>query len=125
MNIRNTILNHSLPAETVDIPGLDVKVEVRARTVKQQYELLEKARKSNGEIDSMLLAVETIIACVYDPDSGDPVFQSADRDALLNMDSAPFNALLGAANDAAGLGEDIDVTAARLKETSPDANSSS
>jgi hypothetical protein len=124
MNIRDKIVKAELHNEVIDVPGWDVKIEVRARTVKQQYELLDKSRKANGDIDGMMLAVETILACSYDPDTGEKVFDPADRDTLLNSDSAAFNVLLSASNRAAGL-EDLDEVEARLKETPPDDNSSS
>ncbi len=124
MSIRDQIIKAELHNESIDVPGWNVKIEVRARTVKQQYDLLEKCRKPDGDIDGMLLAVETILACSFDPDSGERVFDTADRDMLLDSDSSDFNVLLAAANRAAGL-EDVDEVEARLKETTPDVNSSS
>jgi hypothetical protein len=124
VSIRDKIVKAELHNESVDVPGWNVKIEVRARTVKQQYDLLEKARKPDGEIDGMLLAVETILACSFDPDTGEKVFDPADRDTLLNADASAFNVLLAASNRAAGL-EDIEDVEARLKGTAPDDNSSS
>jgi hypothetical protein len=121
--LRDKILTSGLFSEVVQLPKpFDVKVEVRARTVAQQYDILKRVRRADGEINTELLAVETVIACTFDPDTGDRVFDAADRDELLKLDAAAFNVLLAAANRGAGV-ESEDEATTRLKETSPDATS--
>lgn len=124
MSIRDRIIKAELGSELVSIPEWDVKIEVRARTVKQQYDLLKKTRNAAGDLDEMMLAVETIMACSYDPDTGEQVFDPADRDMLLDSDSGPFQLLLQAATTAAGLNPAEEVEA-DLKEMSPDETSTS
>ena len=101
-SIRDRILTSEVASEVVSIPEWDVKIEVRQRTVKQQYDILDKVRNPQGEIDGLGLAVETIMACSYDPDTGEPVFDPADKDALMNVESSAFQVLLAATNKAAG-----------------------
>lgn len=122
MTIRDKILKAEVASEVVSIPEWDVKIEVRQRTVKQQYEILDKVRNPQGDIDGLKLAIETIMACSYDPDSGEMVFDPADRDALMNVESAAFQTLLAATNKAAGFESD-DEAATRLKETPLDESS--
>ena len=125
MSVRDRIFNSKLDAEVVVIPEWDnVKIEVRARTVDQQYALIDKVRKPNGDLDNKLLAVETIIATAYDPDTGEAVFEPADRDTLRGLNAAGFNRLLAAANRAAGL-ETEDQVVADLDETPPSETSTS
>ncbi len=124
MNIRDTILKSEVGSEIVLIPEWGVKIEVRQRTVKQQYDILDKVRKPNGDIDGLLLAVETILVCCYEPDTGELVFDPADRDSLLNLESSGFQTLLAATNKASGF-ESGEEAEARLKETAPDVSSSS
>ena len=109
MSIRDKFLKSIVTSEIVSVelrnPQGDfetVKVEVRQRTVKQQYDILDKVRNPQGEIDGLGLAVETIMACSYDPDTGDKVFDPADKDALMNVESSAFQVLLAATNKAAG-----------------------
>lgn len=112
MTIRDTILNAKLDSEIVVIPEWDnVKIEVRAKTVDEQYQLLDKTRRPDGSIDNKLLAVETILATAYDPATGEKVFDPADRDALRRANAAGFNRLLAAANKAAGLESEEEVVA--------------
>lgn len=123
-DIRKAILNSRLDSELVSIPEWgDVKVEVRSRTVDEMYSLLAKARKTDGELDDRLLAVETIIACTFVPDTDERIFDDADRDTLRTKDSRGFQRLLAAANKAAGLESEDEVVSA-LDETPADASSS-
>lgn len=104
MSIRDRILNaDDIRREIVDIPEWGVKIEVRAKTVEEQWNLLEKCRKPDGTLNSEILAVETIIATSYDPDTGEKIFEAADRDMLRKRSAEPFQKLLAAANRAAGL----------------------
>ncbi len=111
MKIRDAFAKAERTSEivTINLSGVgEIKVEVRSKTVEEQYGLLDKvSRKPNGDFDGKLLAVETIIATAYEPGTDDLAFDPADRDMLLQTDAAAFQTLLTAANKAAGLqGED-------------------
>ena len=117
MSIRDTIIKaDDLGSEIVSVPEWDVKIEVRAKTVTEQYDLIERCRKPDGEINGELLAVETVMVTSYDPDTGEKVFDPADRDMLRSKNSSAFQVLLAAANKAAGLESD-EKTVADLDET--------
>ena len=128
MKIRDAWIKAGRTSEIViiNLPDVgEVKVEVRSKTVGEQYDLLDKVpRKSNGDFDGKLLAVETIMVTVYEPGTDDLAFDPADRDMLLNSDSAAFQQLLNAANKAAGLDtedeavSDLDETPAGEASTS-------
>ncbi len=128
MKIRDAFAKSELTSEivTVDLPGVgEVKVEMRSKSVDEQYDLLDKVpRKPNGDFNGKLLAVETILATAYEPGTEELAFESADRDMLLGKDAAAFQTLLTAANKAAGLqGEDEVVS--DLDETPVDETSTS
>ncbi len=122
MTIRDKILKSDLHSEVVYVPAWDVKIEVRQKTVKQQYDLIDKVRLPNGDINSLMLAVETVISTSYDPDTGERVFDDADRDSLLQADNAAFGTILAAANRASGM-ESEDEVVSRLDETPAAASS--
>ncbi len=127
MKIRDAFAKSERTSEivTIDLPGVgEIKVEVRSKTVEEQYALIDKTRKPNGDIDGKLLAVETIISTAYEPGTEERAFENADRDMLLDSDSSAFQLLLAASNRAAGLqGEDEVVS--DLDETPVDATSTS
>lgn len=130
MSLRDQFVNSTLGHETVAVPlqangkSTEVKVEVRGITVAQQYDLLERCRRPDGSINERLMAVETILATVYDPDTGTQVFDPADRDRILTLAARPFQVLLAAANRAAGQ-VSTEEAMADLDETQPDATSTS
>jgi len=122
--IRDQILKAGSRTELVDVPFWDVKIEMQGQTVKQQYNILDKVRNSDGEIDGMQLAVETILVCSYQPGTDDLVFDPADKDSLMEADAQSFNIMLAAANRAAGFESEQEVEG-RLKGTTPDEPSTS
>ncbi len=104
MSIRDKIIKaDDLGSEIVSIPEWGVKIEVRAQTVDQQFDLLDRVRRPDGEIDTKLLSIETVLVTAYDPDTGELVFDPADRDMLRKKSSRAFQRLFRAANTAAGL----------------------
>lgn len=119
---RDRLLSSDRRSTIIDVQGYG-KIEMRSLTVNEQYDLMDRCRKPDGELDARLLAVETVIAAAYDPDTGEREFEAADRDYLLDSDSQAFSKLLDAANTAAGL-DDVDEMARGLEE-SPTADTSS
>lgn len=85
--------------------------EVRAPTVKQRSEILERAgvldEKKAKKTDTGRMQVVAVVSCTFDPESGERVFENADIEALLEdpaggiVDalSVPAIAFLNASND--------------------------
>ena len=128
MKIRDAFAKAGTTPEivTVNLPDVgEVKIEMRSKSVNEQYDLLDKVpRKDNGDFNSRILAVETIIATAYEPGTDDRAFELADRDMLLESNAAAFQVLLAAANKAAGLDSEDEVVS-DLDETPADATSTS
>jgi len=79
MNIRSKALAANLKSSRLLIPEWDnVEIGVREMTAAQRYEFGQEAQKSPAKATA-----RTIIACVFDPKSGEPAFEAADQDALM------------------------------------------
>ena len=77
MSLRDTILEaDDRRSEIVDIPEWGVKVLVKSMSAKQRGQMVEMVK------DKSMVAVDICLALVLDPDTGDRVFDPADRDAL-------------------------------------------
>src|ERR1044071_5949111 len=90
----------------------DITVEVRGLTAGQRGRLLNTGTREevdeDGEkqktIDLEKLGPMLVIACVYDPETGQPLFSEADRDALGLMSAEFQDRLVEVASRLSGLG---------------------
>ena len=115
-DLRDRILNRltTLPTELVDIPEWDAKVEVRGQMAGEYIEMV-RTLTTDGKIDTRTLTFRTVIATVYDPESGERLFQPADMDMLAQAPANLINRLFGAAMRVNG-DQTPERAAAELKE---------
>lgn len=69
------------------------KFEIRQPSVGQRASIMQRAKVATGDVEKMDLAelqIWSTICCVYDPESGDSVFNEADYDSLKNQPSGSF-----------------------------------
>jgi hypothetical protein len=98
---RSKILNATdLETEMVDVPEWDVKVEVRGMTVAERLKFAQTATDAPREHFYSYM----LIATCHDPDTGEPLFELADRDALSAKASKPVERLVEAAQRTSGMG---------------------
>jgi hypothetical protein len=103
MTLRNEILNRTVPTEPADIAGH--RVEVRGMTVAGQREFLARVTSPGGDVNRDLFLPELVIATVFDPDTGAPLFEAADRDTILQLPAADLNDVQRVAMRLAGLSD--------------------
>lgn len=86
--LRDKILNaDDRQSENVEVPEWGVTVEVRGLSGADRAVFLADAITPDGKVDFTKVWPNLLIAGVYDPDTGEPVFDRADRDAI-NLKSA-------------------------------------
>ena len=108
-SIRDLFAKSEPSSEIVEVDlmvdGIDVtvKVEVREQTVNQQFDILDRSRNSNGDIDIKTATIEGVLATSFDPETGDKAFDDADRDMLGDKSAKAFATLFAATNRAAGI----------------------
>lgn len=81
--LRDQILNRQVPTETATIAGLAVTIQ--GLTVAGQREFLSRVAAADGSVNRDIFQAELLIATCRDPETGDPLFEDADRDALNAM----------------------------------------
>ena len=85
MSLRDTIHDAAdLEETTMTIPEWDVTILVRAMTGAQRMKMVEQTEAKNRDH----FYADILIALVYDPDSGEPVFDPADRDWIMGKSGA-------------------------------------
>jgi len=103
----NTIRERALaavpPTEPVDVPEWGAKVEVRGLTLGAQQEFLRSLPDVGSKNRQKTMIVQLVLRCTFDPDTGEPVFDPADPEAMLAADSAPFNRVFQVAGRLSGL----------------------
>ena len=121
MSLRDDALKAfgALPSERVTAGGLEF--EVRGLSVKVANDLYARITVRKGgevEVDRERWNVEWVIACTFDPKTGERVFETADRDTLLGSAAFPIQALATAATRLSGYGSDDTDAARELKSES-------
>lgn len=88
MSIRDKIRKaQDRTSEIVDVPEWGVTVEVRSMTGTQRSEIVT-ALTGDGDNKMAALWGSMLVSCVYDPETGDPVFKEGDAAWLLEEKSS-------------------------------------
>jgi len=85
MSLRDTIHDaNDLEESTMEIPEWDVTLLVRAMTGAQRMKMVEQTEAKNRDH----FYADILIALAYDPDTGEAVFDPADRDWIMGKSGA-------------------------------------
>jgi len=90
--------------ELLEVPEWGVSVEIRSMTAGQRATLTEGATSAD-KVDVSNMYAKTVIATVFDPETGLPVFTEQDREAILSKNGAVIERLATKALGSSGLGE--------------------
>lgn len=90
MSIRNKIRQaQDRASEIIEVPEWDVTVEVRSMTGTQRSAVVSALTSDDGEGNKLAaLWGETLVSCLHDPETGDPVFEAEDVEWLLSEKSS-------------------------------------
>lgn len=119
MSLREAIFNaDDITKQTVNVPEWGVDVQIRSMTAAERAKLGESA--ANGDKTNVaLMYALTVIATVYDPTTGLPVFTENDKEAILSKNGTVIERLAGIALGASGMTEKaVDEASARFPKES-------
>ncbi len=91
--------------ETIPVPEWKVKVEVRSMTGAARAEMLDHVASKDGFVFRKLYP-DILVACLYDPETGQPLFVDADKDWLMQKSGGPIEMLANEAVKLSGLTPD-------------------
>lgn len=104
MSLRESILNaNDLESTIVELPVWGVRLEVRSLDGRSRARLLSTAAKPDGSVDLERLYPDMVIACTYDPETGERVFTDDDREVLLGKSASQLEKLALAAMEVSGM----------------------
>ena len=90
--------------ELVTVPEWGVDLEVRSITGKQRNEVYEGTTNSQGKVDLTAVYANLLVASVYDPNTGNQVFNKKDKDKLMDKSGSAIERLLDVAQRLGGIG---------------------
>jgi len=104
VSLRDQILEaDDIERSTVHVDQWGVDVEVRTMSAVQRSRMLQACTLGDGNIDLDRLYPMLIIACVFDPDSGAPVFTDDDMQVLQEKSAASIEAVATVAMKMSGM----------------------
>lgn len=118
-SIRETIFaTNDITSEKVEIKEWGVTVELRSMTALDRTRLQSNASKGDGKVDMTLFMSDVVIASTYDPETGLPVFEAKDRDAILSKNGSIVEKLAQKAMSMSGMeAESVDKAGADFPQT--------
>ena len=96
---------NDITSEPVHVPEWEVDMVVKSMTGAARARLLKQGTQADGSVDFEKLYPAILIACCYDPESGDPVFSQADAAWLNDKSAGPVERLAQAGMRLSGLSE--------------------
>ena len=105
MSLRDQIMKaKDINGELMDIKEWGVKVEIRTMTARERAKMMDNAVDPvSGKTSISNMYPEIAIACVYDPETKEPVFTHEDKDALLDKSGAVLENIAAKAMQLSGM----------------------
>lgn len=126
MSMRDRILtSDDIPTELVEVPLWGVTIEVRGMTGSDRAQMLEAAMTPEGGVNLQAFYPEIVIACAYDPETGERVFASGDRDVLMSKSGKAIDTIATVGLRLSGMTEDTKKDMGKDSSTTPSAEPTS
>jgi len=121
MSLRETIFEaDDITKELVEVPEWGVSVEIRSMTAAERAGLTEASTTGNvNKVDISLMYALCVIATVYDPATGLPIFKKGDEAAILSKNGSVIERLATKAMGSSGFTDTaVDEAANRFPQES-------
>jgi hypothetical protein len=121
MSLRETIFGaDDITKELVEVPEWGVSVEIRSMTAAERAGLTEASTAgSANKVDISLMYALCVIATVYDPETGLPIFKKGDETAILSKNGSVIERLATKAMGSSGFTDTaVDEAANRFPQES-------
>lgn len=106
MSLRDRIIAvDDTQRELVKIDEWGVEVEIRGMSGAARASISQDAANNNGNVDMKRMMPEIVVQCVFDPETGEQVFDSADKDAVMGKSGAALDKIVAVAMRLSGFGE--------------------
>ena len=127
MNLRETILAaDDIPSQKVEIPEWGVELLVRGMSAGDRLDLMQNAfDQTTQQVNMAIVYPDVVVACAFDPKTGEAVFTEADKPELMKKASAAIERLASVGLQLSGIGKDEQDAAGKDSSSTPSDDSSS
>jgi hypothetical protein len=127
VNLRDKIMAaDDIPAEAVKVPEWGVEVLVKGMSAGERIRLMQNAfDQSTQQVNMSIVYPDVLVACTFDPETGDAVFTEQDKTAILAKSSAAIERLANVGLRLSGIGKEEQDEAGKSFSTTQNEDSSS
>jgi hypothetical protein len=127
VNLRDKILAAAdIPSEVITIPEWSVDILVKGMSAGERLHLQKVSYdQATGQVHMEKMYPDIVVSCCHDPESGEPIFTDADKDAILSKSSAAVEKIAEVGLRLSGLGKDSQDEAGKDSSNIPSDDSSS
>lgn len=127
MNLRDKILAAAdIPSEKITIPEWNVEILVKGMSAGERLHLQKVSYdQATGQVHMEKMYPDIVVSCCHDPETGEPIFTDADKDAILSKSSAAVEKIAEVGLRLSGLGKDSQDEAGKDSSSTPSEDSSS
>lgn len=107
MSLRDTILAaDDIETEDVPVPEWGVNIQVRGMSGSDRADIMDAALQDDGSLSLKRFYPDVVILASHDPETGERIFDPADRDALMAKSGKALDRLAEVALELSGMTEE-------------------
>lgn len=127
MNLRDKIFAaKDIPSENLHVPEWEVDLVIKGMTAGERVTLMQNAYDVKTEqVNMSKVYPDVVVSCSYDPETDEPVFTNADKEALMNKSSAAIEKIADVGLRLSGIGKDQQDAAGKDSSSTPSDDTSS
>jgi len=127
MNLRDKIFAaKDIPSENLHVPEREVDLVIKGMTAGARVTLMQNAYDVKTEqVNMSKVYPDVVVSCSYDPETDEPVFTDADKEALMNKSSAAIEKIADVGLRLSGIGKDQQDAAGKDSSSTPSDDTSS
>jgi len=112
MNLRDKILKaKDIPVEVKEVPEWGVSIEIRGMTGKQRSDMIAATLDKKGKTITGAIYPELLTRCLYDPETGEPIFTQQDAEQISGKSGHVLERLARIASRLSGISDEALETA--------------
>lgn len=127
MDLRSLILDsEDIPSEELEIPEWGVTILVKGMSAGERITLMQNAYDPNTQqVNMAAVYPDVLVACVYNPETGEAVFTNDDKQAIMAKSSAAVEKIASVGLRLSGIGKDEEDASGKGFSSTPSEGSSS